>query len=362
MKRALYFFLILSIILLNTTGCIVVLSSTEQQPDENTLNDRPSSPKRDDLINFDSHTIRQYTAQGNKGAALIEENGLALHIDGDGWYKIDFPYTVSENTALAFDFKSSREGEIHSIGFDDDDDNGNAKRSFKLFGTQDWHGNIITYDFYIGSGRYKHYFIPVGEFYTGAMSCLFFGNDHDQEPNNGESYFSNVRVYECSVEKINFANLSIDIYTDQNVDGSASVEDRGASLWIAKNGWYKVDFPYELSATTVLTFDFRSSVEGEIHAIGFDDDNDNGDEKRSFKVFGTQDWEGNITHYDTYDGSGKISHYVIPVGEYYTGTMSYLFFGNDHDAAPNNGESYFSNIRIYNDLPDNGVEIPAATQ
>ena len=35
-------------------------------------------------------------------------------------------------------------------------------------------------------------------------------------------------------------------------------------------------------------------------------------------------------------------HYVIPVGQFYTGTFDRLFFVNDHDVASPNAESVFS--------------------
>ena len=43
-----------------------------------------------------------------------------LQIEGNGWKAIDFPYTVTEDTVLEFEFRSDAEGEIHGIGFDND--------------------------------------------------------------------------------------------------------------------------------------------------------------------------------------------------------------------------------------------------
>ena len=39
-------------------------------------------------------------------------------------------------------------------------------------------------------------------------------------------------------------------------------------------------------------------------------------------------------------------HYVIPVGDYYTGTFSHLFFVNDDDGGAKDGESVFRNVTI----------------
>ena len=37
---------------------------------------------------------------------------------GNTWKKIDFPYAITADTILEFDFKSGTQGEVHSIGFD----------------------------------------------------------------------------------------------------------------------------------------------------------------------------------------------------------------------------------------------------
>ena len=42
-----------------------------------------------------------------------------------------------------------------------------------------------------------------------------------------------------------------------------------------------------------------------------------------------------------------MKHYVIPVGQFYTGSMANLFFVNDHDVANPSAESVFSNIQVY---------------
>src|SRR3546814_11760670 len=67
---------------------------------------------------------------------------------------------------------------------------------------------------------------------------------------------------------------------------------------------------------------------------------------KSFKVYGTQTW--GIANYDNYSGNGAWQHYTIPVGQFYTGEFSRLFFVNDKDAAPlEANEANFSDIKIY---------------
>ena len=51
----------------------------------------------------------------------VEDGGATLRIVGNGWKKVAFPYVVTADTVLEFDFSSSVEGEIQGIGFDTDD-------------------------------------------------------------------------------------------------------------------------------------------------------------------------------------------------------------------------------------------------
>ena len=87
------------------------------------------------------------------------------------------------------------QGEIHGIGFDDDNSINNPIRTFQLYGSQSW-GISDFNDYQNAAPDWKHYRIPVGQFYTGAMLYLTFTNDQDAAPQDGESFFSNVRVVE----------------------------------------------------------------------------------------------------------------------------------------------------------------------
>lgn len=142
---------------------------------------------------------------------------------------------------------------------------------------------------------------------------------------------------------IDFNDYTIESYGGgQDENPTVSIEDGGTTLRIVGNGWKKIAFPYDITADTVLEFDFESSVEGEIHGIGFDND-DNLSGNRIFRLYGTQNWGRN--EFDNYAGETP-KHYVIPVGQYYTGSFAYLVFANDDDANAA-AESIFSNIRVY---------------
>jgi hypothetical protein len=101
---------------------------------------------------------------------------------------------------LEFEFKSTneKEPEVAAIGLDNNntEDDSNA-RAFKVFGVQTW--GTTVYDDYDGSGEWKSYKIPVGQFYTGLARNIFFVNDDDRANPNTEAFWRNVRVYEDTV-------------------------------------------------------------------------------------------------------------------------------------------------------------------
>ena len=146
-----------------------------------------------------------------------------------------------------------------------------------------------------------------------------------------------------SCPTVDFSAVSIDTYGGSNDQGSAAVQDGGATLLVQNNSWKSISFNYNVTANTVIEFDFRSTAEGEIHAIGFD--NDAGvSPSQSMKVHGTQSW-GNTT-YDNYVPSAWTS-YTIPIGSIYTGSYDRLFFLCDKDATPTTSNSYFRNVKVY---------------
>ena len=152
---------------------------------------------------------------------------------------------------------------------------------------------------------------------------------------------------------LNLSNYSLSGYGgNQDQTGSITVEDNGRTLHIVGNRWQRIDFPYNVTADTIIEFDFRSNQQGEIHGIGLDNDNSLSADK-TFRLHGTQAW--GLNQYATYDGSGDSIHYRIPVGQFFTGPMQYPFFVNDHDVSNPTGESIFSNIRVYEDSASNSA-------
>ena len=132
----------------------------------------------------------------------------------------------------------------------------------------------------------------------------------------------------------------------QPENGSATLEENHATLHMTGNVWRKLDLSYNVTANTLLEFDLKVSQLGEVHAIGFDTDN-NESATMGFRLHGTQAWAGSIDDfYAPGAPSSDWQHFRIPVGAFYTGAMNYLFFVNDHDVGSPNAESRFSNIRV----------------
>ena len=143
----------------------------------------------------------------------------------------------------------------------------------------------------------------------------------------------------CDV--LNFNDYTLNSFSTQDTDGSNSIGNGGTSLTLSNNTWKYINFPYTVTANTVIELEFSSTSEGEIHGIGFENDNAL-TSSFYFKFYGTQNY--GVTNFDNYS-NGTVT-YVIPVGDSYTGSMDRLVFINDNDAGSGNN-STFSNVKIY---------------
>ncbi len=139
-----------------------------------------------------------------------------------------------------------------------------------------------------------------------------------------------------------FTPADIDSYGGQDLNGDFTISNQGLSLLLERNTWKRTLQTYQITPNTVIEFDFESSAQGEIHGIGFDENNSLSS-NRVFSLYGTQNW--GIRNFKTYPGSGR-TRFVIPVGQFYTGSSMNLILVNDRDSGSGNN-SLFSNIRIY---------------
>jgi len=141
---------------------------------------------------------------------------------------------------------------------------------------------------------------------------------------------------------IDFSAVTTSSYHDQDIDSNVTVLNAGAAIQLAGNTWRKTDTTFEINAETLLEFTFESTAEGEIHGIGFDEDNALS-EDRVFRIFGTQQWGIPILGYT---GPGPES-FIIPVGQYFTASAMHLVLANDNDTGSGSNGT-FSNVRLTN--------------
>ncbi len=160
-------------------------------------------------IEFESATIEPYGGFQDRGSFSLEENNEVLQLENNAWKAIPSDYVVTSDAQLIFEFRSTLEGEIHGIGFDTDNSI-SSNRTFKVHGTQSW--GILDFDTYSGNGEWQTFTIPVGEYYTGTFSKLFFTADHDFGARNGNAFFRNVRFFktgQCSAIEADLADLEV---------------------------------------------------------------------------------------------------------------------------------------------------------
>jgi Ca2+-binding RTX toxin-like protein len=138
-------------------------------------------------------------------------------------------------------------------------------------------------------------------------------------------------------------------------DGVGTVTQFTGGMTLDGNLWKKVQVNYTVTANTIIEFDFKSTLEAEISAIGFDND-DAIDTNATFEVYGTQTNFG-YQNFHNYSGSGDWAHYKIDVGSFYTGTFSHLFFTNDDDGGGVNGNGSWSNLIIYESTLADDIDI-----
>jgi hypothetical protein len=308
-----------------------------------------------DVIDWNATPTESYSNQDVAGPIAIEDDGATFFMEGNRWRKTTDTFTITPFTVLEFEFQSTSQGEIHGIGLDEDDVLSNDLRIFQLFGTQNWSSAIPLYKGdYPTLGSFVTYRIPVGAFYTGDGFHLVLVNDKDSGTANNTSRFRNVRIYEQQpeVNPVDFNDLETGPYGGQDVSGTIEIEDGGLTFFVEGNRWRQSLSTFTLTPKTVVAFDFLSTSEGEIHGLGFDEDNTLSNDARVFRIFGTQNWSGDIDWSQEYASGdvGTFRTFVIPVGRHYIGEGFHLVLVNDKDSGTPNHNSRFRNVRIY-ELP-----------
>ena len=119
----------------------------------------------------------------------------------------------------------------------------------------------------------------------------------------------------------------------QNEETNFQLSDNNNTLKLAGNTWAKADnLNYTITPNTVLSFDFESNYPGEVHGIGFSNNN-NITSGLNYFLYGSQQWpHASVDHsFRTYsEGDGVVSFLLRP-GERISGSYQYLTFAMDDD-------------------------------
>lgn len=313
--------------------------------------DRDSIPR---YLRFEDTQIGSYGSNQDGGGEYRNTTGSrTLVLEDNNWKFVPFDREYTTSSVLAFDFKSTDEGEIHGIGLENDK-SPSSDRIFKLFGTQS--GWADQYGSYSTSDGWVHYEIPVGELYGTAeldnAAYLAFVNDLDDASETSDAWFRNIRVYNASATQMKLTvdgtteQKTIQGYGSQDSDGNFELQNDGDTLKLENNTWKYVSTDFTVDSQTTISFEFKSSSEGEIHGIGFETDEDE-TESRFVTLHGTQDWG---VSYDTYQkGDGWVEYEINIDSETNTNlagtTISNLVFVNDDDGA-GTGVSQFRNVTV----------------
>ncbi len=162
--------------------CFKVISGTDESPEH-----CYKIPSRSIKPNFMGEQLQSYipvnaTPQDiDNDAYTVKTNGNLMKLWGNSWKKLPTNYTVTPNTELEVEFKSTlTEPEFSGVGFiHNGQSNLSSTRFWQFYGTQSW-GKQEHNDYNSGSG-YKTYRIKIGDTFTGQISHMVFVTDNDNQ-------------------------------------------------------------------------------------------------------------------------------------------------------------------------------------
>ena len=125
------------------------------------------------------------------GVVTVTGNDEVSFTNGSPWKRLPFNYTITADTYLEFQFRSTFINEVSTIGFDNDQNFGNDNNRFWIYGTQTsgitYAAPFPTYE-YTDVGNWQTIVIPVGAFFTGNFNHLAFVSDDDAAPFGNSAY------------------------------------------------------------------------------------------------------------------------------------------------------------------------------
>ena len=312
-----------------------------------------TNPVDPDVLDFTGASFISYNGSQDAGGSIgVIEAGAGVEISGNAWKRTAFDYTITEDTVISFEYRSTVQGEVQGFSLDNDNSQFTGT-SYQLYGIETPY--TFTRDFqYTDIGNWQSFTIDVGSYQAGDVVNWFgFVNDHDGGSKNGTSFYRNISIYEDTTPSTDdvvpdIAPLTFDIadfssFSNQDTNPTGTLVN-GTRVELNGNNWKSVDFDYEVTQHSVMTFDFQSSNRGEIHALGFDNDN-NHETDKAIQLYGTQNWGQNGPNYT---GGGASQSFEIDLSDFYSvgASFTHLTFVSDDDKS-SASNSVFDNIRIY---------------
>ena len=153
------------------------------------------------FIDFDDPTnfINYGGGQDSGVPVTIIEDGHGVIFDDNAWRRFPHNYTVTADTIIEFDFRSTNIPEIIAISFEDNNVFNDDPYHFFLYGIQTtgvpYAAPTPTFE-YDGSGDWVHVQIPVGTYYTGNFSHIAIIGDDDGGGDDGDGHFRNMVVHD----------------------------------------------------------------------------------------------------------------------------------------------------------------------
>lgn len=187
-----------------------------------------------DFINFAQTPILSFQGQdAASSTATVEDDGATLFLRGNAWKAVEIQGKISRDTVLEFDFSSEVRGEGHVVGFSKQPhaaySSDAEKHGFYLYGTQQFNHANRDFNNYSPSvpGEWKHYSIPVGEYYQGDISYLYVANDQDASGSSvAESRVRNVWVGPSRYTQLRSADnieKCIDLWGGNTAEGTSII-------------------------------------------------------------------------------------------------------------------------------------------
>ena len=296
--------------------------------------------------------VEEFTYTGTKSVSSANDGTITLTGTTAETLVVPGDYKITPYTTLRFDFSSNSQGQIHRVGWDTNASYSSSQddaRMYPIHGTSTsttttsypaFYGGYTsgtqTIDIPIGQIAYSGQPTPIGQ----DISRLVFTVEGYDVNSNAQSVFSNVQLFDDrpsgDFQVVGFDEIRLFGNSSKSIAGSGIV----GTHKIQEDMW--------------LVFDFSSTQEGNLHAIGWEFANnvsgENLSDEKLYPVYGTNASSGGL--YDLYDPVNP-QPIAIPIGQIQVNgespvgrRLNRLVFHMDGGSAGISADSVFSNVRL----------------